>query len=214
MATRSSVLGLSRLYTFHNILVILCRWPVAANVTALSRDPSDVGPHIKWTAPSEHETKSTLQRACGEDAASGKAPPMLRLGRLSSPCPAPLRVAMRSPLPFPCVPDRPYKILLVQVGTLSFSHPSRLACPFYLFRESRALSCARPVFSRYFELPRRHTRAPCVTSSYGCNGEHDEATHPKPHAVPLPPGIPVSGPYREWPPRRRRPERRYQILWI
>ena len=31
---------------------------------------------------------------------------------------------MRSPLPFPCVPDRPYKILLVQVGTLSFSHPS------------------------------------------------------------------------------------------
>ena len=31
---------------------------------------------------------------------------------------------MRSPLPFPGVPDRPYKILLVQVGTLSFSHPS------------------------------------------------------------------------------------------
>ena len=31
---------------------------------------------------------------------------------------------MRSPLPFPCVPDRPYKILLAQVGTLSFSHPS------------------------------------------------------------------------------------------
>jgi len=31
---------------------------------------------------------------------------------------------MRSPLPFPCVPDRPYMILLVQVGTLSFSHPS------------------------------------------------------------------------------------------
>ena len=30
---------------------------------------------------------------------------------------------MRSPLPFPGVPDRPYKILLVQVGTLSFSHP-------------------------------------------------------------------------------------------
>ena len=27
-----------------------------------------------------------------------------------NPCPAPLRVAMRSPLPFPCVPDRPYKI--------------------------------------------------------------------------------------------------------
>ena len=24
----------------------------------------------------------------------------------------------------PCVPDRPYKILLVQVGTLSFSHAS------------------------------------------------------------------------------------------
>ena len=23
---------------------------------------------------------------------------------------------MRSPLPFPCVPDRPYKILLAQVG--------------------------------------------------------------------------------------------------
>ena len=30
---------------------------------------------------------------------------------------------MRSLLPFPCVPDRPHKILLVQVGTLSFSHP-------------------------------------------------------------------------------------------
>ena len=41
--------------------------------------------------------------------------------RLATP---PLRVAMRSPLPFPCVPDRPSKILLVQVGTLSFSHPS------------------------------------------------------------------------------------------
>ena len=35
----------------------------------------------------------------------------------------PRDVAMRSPLPFPCVPDHPYKILLVQVGTLSFSHP-------------------------------------------------------------------------------------------
>ena len=43
--------------------------------------------------------------------------------RVGEPCPAPLRVAMRSPLPFPCVPDRPYKILLAQVGTLSFSHP-------------------------------------------------------------------------------------------
>ena len=44
---------------------------------------------------------------------------------------------MRSPLPFPCVPDRPYKILLVQVGTLSFSHPS-FGVPvlfIYLFRE-------------------------------------------------------------------------------
>ena len=43
---------------------------------------------------------------------------------MGEPCPAPLRVAMRSPLPFPCVPDRPSKILLVQVGTLSLSHPS------------------------------------------------------------------------------------------
>ena len=43
---------------------------------------------------------------------------------MGEPFPAPLRVAMRSPLPFlPCVPDRPSKILLVQVGTLSFSHP-------------------------------------------------------------------------------------------
>ena len=41
---------------------------------------------------------------------------------MGEPCPAPLRVAMRSPLPFPCVPDRPYKILLAQVGTPSFSH--------------------------------------------------------------------------------------------
>ena len=44
--------------------------------------------------------------------------------RVSEPCPAPLRVAMCSPLPFPCVPDRPSNILLVEVGTLSFSHPS------------------------------------------------------------------------------------------
>jgi len=55
---------------------------------------------------------------------------------------------MRSPLPFPLFPDRPYKILLVRVGTLagsSFSHPlvwrerelfvlfAGLVCPFYLF---------------------------------------------------------------------------------
>ena len=40
---------------------------------------------------------------------------------------------MRSPLPFPCVPDRPYKILLAQVGTLSFSHPLLMVCPFYFF---------------------------------------------------------------------------------
>ena len=40
---------------------------------------------------------------------------------------------MRSPLPFPCVPDRPYKVLLVQVGTLSFSHPSFGVPVIYLF---------------------------------------------------------------------------------
>ena len=45
---------------------------------------------------------------------------------------APLRVAMRSPLPFPCVPDRPSKILLVQVGTLSSPIP-RLVCLFSFF---------------------------------------------------------------------------------
>jgi hypothetical protein len=48
---------------------------------------------------------------------------------------------MRSPLPFPCVPDRPYKILLVQVGTLSFSHPS-FGVPvlfIYLFRHGNIL---------------------------------------------------------------------------
>ena len=44
-----------------------------------------------------------------------------------NPSPAPsIHVAMRSPLPLPCVPDRPYKILLAQVGTLSFSHPLQL----------------------------------------------------------------------------------------
>ena len=52
---------------------------------------------------------------------------------------------MRSPLPFPCVPDRPYKILLVQVGTLSFSHPS-FGVPvlfIYLYPEQgRALTCS------------------------------------------------------------------------
>ena len=60
--------------------------------------------------------------------------------RVGEPCPAPLRVAMRSPLPFPCVPDRPYKILLAQVGTLSFSHPC-LVCLFYLFRAPCLGSC-------------------------------------------------------------------------
>ena len=40
---------------------------------------------------------------------------------------------MRSPLPFPCVPDRPSKILLVQVGTLSSSHPSFGLSVFPLF---------------------------------------------------------------------------------
>ena len=32
------------------------------------------------------------------------------------------RCPVRSPLPFPCVPDRPSKILLVQVGTLFGLH--------------------------------------------------------------------------------------------
>jgi len=46
------------------------------------------------------------------------------------------RIAKSRLLPFPCVPDRPSKILLVQVGTLlSFSHPL-LACPFYLFNDA------------------------------------------------------------------------------
>ena len=54
-------------------------------------------------------------------------------------CPAPLRVAMRSPLPFPCVPDRPYKILLVQVGTLSFSHPSFGVPVLFIYYLSRPL---------------------------------------------------------------------------
>ena len=43
---------------------------------------------------------------------------------------------MRSPLPFPCVPDRPYKILLVQVGTLSFSHPSFGVPVLFIYWES------------------------------------------------------------------------------
>ena len=50
-----------------------------------------------------------------------------------------LRVAMRSPLPFPCVPDRPSKILLVQVGTLclSSSHPS-FCLPVFFLSDARA----------------------------------------------------------------------------
>ena len=36
---------------------------------------------------------------------------------------------MRSPLPFPCVPDRPSKILLVQVGTLSSPTPCLVSSP-------------------------------------------------------------------------------------
>ena len=52
--------------------------------------------------------------------------------RVGEPCPAPLRVAMRSPLPFPCVPDRPYKILLVCRWGPCPSPTPRLACAFYL----------------------------------------------------------------------------------
>ena len=51
--------------------------------------------------------------------------------------------AMRSPLPFPGVPDRPSKILLVQVGTLSFSHPLfgvSVLFIYYWARDWRALA--------------------------------------------------------------------------
>ena len=47
---------------------------------------------------------------------------------------------MRSPLPFPCVPDRPYKILLVQVGTLSFSHPSFGVPVLFIYSETRVMA--------------------------------------------------------------------------
>ena len=74
---------------------------------------------------------------------------------------AALRVAMRSPLPFPCVPDRPYKILLVQVGTLSFSHPSLpLACPFYLFIYSS--------FSRWISFGRVVVRIGVIRATEAC----------------------------------------------
>ena len=60
---------------------------------------------------------------------------------------------MRSPLPFPCVPDRPYKILLVQVWTLSFSPIPRLVCLLSFFlsftlenRESTVLRTCRCPF--------------------------------------------------------------------
>jgi len=66
---------------------------------------------------------------------------------MGEPCPAPLRVAMRSPLPFCSVPDRPYKILLEQVGTLCPSPTPRLACPFYLFIYLSLLIIANPVSS-------------------------------------------------------------------
>ena len=42
--------------------------------------------------------------------------PSLELFSSPPPC-----LAMPLPAPVPCVPDRPYKVLLVQVGTLSFS---------------------------------------------------------------------------------------------
>ena len=74
---------------------------------------------------------------------------------MGEPCPAPLRVAMRSPLPFPCVPDRPYKILLVQVGTLSFSHPSFGVSVVFIYP---SLSSSHPsfgvsVFFSFFSEP-------------------------------------------------------------
>jgi len=44
--------------------------------------------------------------------------------------------------PFPCVPDRPSKILLVQVGTLSSSHPSFGVSVFFL-SSMYGLCCCR-----------------------------------------------------------------------
>ena len=69
---------------------------------------------------------------------------------MGEPCPAPLRVAMRSPLPFPCVPDRPYKILLVQVGTLSFSHPSFGVPVLFIYYRPSLEVCAPPRGRREF----------------------------------------------------------------
>ena len=112
--------------------------------------------------------------------------------RVGEPCPAPLRVAMRSPLPFPCVPDRPYKILLVQVGTLSFSQPlfgvsvlfiylgpARPSCRKVVVKQTRARSqalrflplrlrgktlCARGLCLR---RRRRHAGGKCSSGSDG-----------------------------------------------
>ena len=57
---------------------------------------------------------------------------------------------MRSPLPFPCVPDRPYKILLAQVGTLSFSHPSFGVPVLFIYLYSKVLEMCT------FECARKH----------------------------------------------------------
>ena len=74
------------------------------------------------------------------------------------------RVAMRSPLPFPCVPDRPYKILLAQVGTLSFSHPLFGVSVLFIYLFSHP-SLGLSVFS-FFLLPAlkviNEPQEPCV----------------------------------------------------
>ena len=56
-------------------------------------------------------------------------------------CTSRAHVEMRSPLPFPCVPDRPSKILLVQVGTLSFSHPSFGVPVLFIYLCAREFCC-------------------------------------------------------------------------
>ena len=88
---------------------------------------------------------------------------------VGEPCPAPLRVAMRSTLSFPVVPDRPYKILLVQFCCCRWVPcllpPLVWLLPFiYLWRARTGFRC---IVGKSRHRAHRHKNDVCVLELFG-----------------------------------------------
>ena len=102
---------------------------------------------------------------------------------------------MRSPLPFPCVPDRPYdKILLAQVGTVSFRTPclfmpdTAASSPTARHPASRAdmaLVGERVVVSGLLRRPELNSQVGEATSFDEANGCVSSQAHAHPPAASL-----------------------------